>query len=365
MLGIEIDQKRIFGLDFLRAFAIFCVVRGHGIHLLSGTRLSFLTSIPFPHGVDIFFVLSGFLIGSSFLKYAERQSGQVDWKKTLTFYARSALRILPNYYAILLVYCLLVNQQIVPGNIHEFSLWYFITFTQNLFTPFYNFYWESWSLPTQWWFYILFPLLLALASSSRVSARKATPWICLFFIVFSIVFRMQIADKAVDFFWWDAWVRKTVASRCDNIYIGVLAAWVKLYAPDIWKRYSIPCLIAGLLLMVLSYILPRPIGSFYTNIVLMSVAPVAIALWFPFLSGITTHKTFLGDIVSHLSVLSYAMFLTNLMVVQIIDHNFAEFFSRMGAEGYLLYWVLVIIAAYLLYILVEKPFILLRKRLSV
>ena len=116
---------------------------------------------------------------------------------------------------------------------------------------------------------------------------------------------------------------------------------------------------------MLSYILPRPIGSFYTNIVLMSVAPVAIALWFPFLSGITTHKTFLGDIVSHLSVLSYAMFLTNLMVVQIIDHNFAEFFSRMGAEGYLLYWVLVIIAAYLLYILVEKPFILLRKRLSV
>ena len=66
MLGIEVDNKRIFGLDFLRAFAIFCVVHAHGEHLLDDSCLSFLSEVPLPHGVDIFFVISGFLIGSSF-----------------------------------------------------------------------------------------------------------------------------------------------------------------------------------------------------------------------------------------------------------------------------------------------------------
>lgn len=39
MLGIETEQNRIFGLDFLRAIAIFLVVHGHGAFLLNDTLL--------------------------------------------------------------------------------------------------------------------------------------------------------------------------------------------------------------------------------------------------------------------------------------------------------------------------------------
>lgn len=42
MLGIPYDSKRNFGLDLLRAVAIFFVVHGHGVHLLASSRLSFL-----------------------------------------------------------------------------------------------------------------------------------------------------------------------------------------------------------------------------------------------------------------------------------------------------------------------------------
>ena len=128
--GIDLDRKRVFGLDLLRAFAIFCVVHGHGKHYLEDTVLDFISKIPLPHGVDIFFVMSGFLIGKSFLSFSEKHDGLVNWRKTLTFYARTALRILPNYLFILLVYYLLVRFQVIYGDTQAFPLWRFATFTQ-------------------------------------------------------------------------------------------------------------------------------------------------------------------------------------------------------------------------------------------
>ena len=73
MLGIKIDyDKRIYGFDLLRAFAIFCVIHGHGRHLMTGTIFENFPWFNLPHGVGIFFVLSGFLIGYSFIVNANK-----------------------------------------------------------------------------------------------------------------------------------------------------------------------------------------------------------------------------------------------------------------------------------------------------
>lgn len=360
MLGIEIDRKRIFGLDLLRAFAILCVVHGHGAGLLANTRLSLLAGIPHPRGVDIFFILSGYLIGCSFLSYAQKKQ-KVDFRKTLHFYARTSFRILPNYYFILLAYVLLISIGLVTGDMHRFPLWMFCTFTQNLFTPFYDFYWESWSLSVQWWFYLLFPFLLTI-TSIRINPRKITPFICLFFIVFSIAYRAAVAVHATDSFWWDVWLRKTVVSRCDNIYFGVLAAWIKVYAPEFWNRHHVGSLIAGIILMTVCLSVPKSIGSVYTDVFSLSLPPIAIALCLPSLSLIKSSASGVGKVVSVLSVLSYAMFLVNLLIVQLIRCHFSDTFQHIGAWGYGLFWILVILSSYLLYIIVEKPFIKLRDR---
>ncbi|MGV9011700.1 MAG: acyltransferase family protein [Flavobacteriales bacterium] len=70
VLKIEINPKRIYGLDILRAFAIIFVVAGHGQYLLP-KNTHFLHRILVFDGVSIFFVLSGFLIGGILIKLIE------------------------------------------------------------------------------------------------------------------------------------------------------------------------------------------------------------------------------------------------------------------------------------------------------
>lgn len=360
-LSIEVDRKRVFGLDLLRAFAIFCVAHGHGKHYLEDTALDFITRIPLPHGVDIFFVMSGFLIGKSFISYMEQHDKLVGWPKTLSFYVRTALRIVPNYLFILLVYYFLVHFQVIYGNLHAFPIWRFATFTQNLVTPFWDFYWESWSLPVQWWFYILFPLLLTLCCRF-IKPKIFVPIICLLFVLISMVFRANVSKEVVNSFFWDVWIRRTVASRCDNVYLGVLVAWVRCYYPEKWERHAVKSLIAGIVLFIVSITVRGNIGSAYSNIFYLTLSALSVTLWFPFFSKITSFKSHVGSAITRISILSYAMFLTNLMIVQIIDKNCPALVEH-GVLAYIVYWMLVFVASYLLYILVEKPFVGLRERI--
>lgn len=130
--SIEIDRKRVFGLDFLRAFAIFCVVQGHAEQILFDTPFDRFTDMPVPHGVDVFFVITGFLIGKSFIKHLEEHNNRISRSKTLNFYVRTALRILPNYLFILMVNYLLVRLHVIEGDLQAFPLWRFATFTHKL-----------------------------------------------------------------------------------------------------------------------------------------------------------------------------------------------------------------------------------------
>src|ERR1700756_1739896 len=120
------SSQRIAGLDLLRALAIVLVLVAHypkaGIGPLTRV-LNFGWS-----GVDLFFVLSGYLIGRQV--FAAQASG-----KNITlagFYARRWLRTLPNYYAVLAVYCVLAAW---VGSPSPAPLWKFLSFTQNVGIP--------------------------------------------------------------------------------------------------------------------------------------------------------------------------------------------------------------------------------------
>src|ERR1700692_4845763 len=103
---MEINFKhRVPELDGLRGFAILIVIVGHYISVSAprhiGQVLSTTAALSWT-GVDLFFVLSGFLIGGILLDVRDSSN------YFRVFYARRFFRIFPVYYAWLILYVLLL-----------------------------------------------------------------------------------------------------------------------------------------------------------------------------------------------------------------------------------------------------------------
>src|SRR5271163_1091894 len=115
-------NARLHGLDTLRALAIFLVVIFHLQGLLPESLLP-VASVGWI-GVDLFFVLSGFLIGGQLLKpYLDGGRPRLS-----EFYRRRAYRILPAFFAVLLLYFAVPAWREAEG---ISAWWQFCSFTWN------------------------------------------------------------------------------------------------------------------------------------------------------------------------------------------------------------------------------------------
>jgi peptidoglycan/LPS O-acetylase OafA/YrhL len=147
--------RRFQSLDGWRAVAILAVLWEH---TLSSAFASPIAKEGW-HGVDLFFVISGFLIVTLLLRSQESARGFSLPK----FWGRRTLRILPLYYSVLLVYIVLVRYtDHTPAATQFFeNLPYFATFTTNWFAEFSDrtIFYFSWSLATEEQFYLVWPLV--------------------------------------------------------------------------------------------------------------------------------------------------------------------------------------------------------------
>jgi peptidoglycan/LPS O-acetylase OafA/YrhL len=156
-------------IDGLRAVAVVPVVLFHaGYEAFSGGYV----------GVDVFFVISGYLITSLILQ--EQEAGDFTFLK---FYERRARRILPALFVILGVTSILAVLLFLPDDLREFgqSLVSVTTFLSNIYFLRESGYFETaaelkpllhtWSLAIEEQYYLVFPplLLLALKLSRRVA----------------------------------------------------------------------------------------------------------------------------------------------------------------------------------------------------
>jgi peptidoglycan/LPS O-acetylase OafA/YrhL len=109
-------------------------------------------------GVELFFVMSGFLLGGIIFRQFIRDD--YSFKTTLVFVYRRLMRILPNYYLIILVNMgiwLWLGYSVADS-------WKYFFFLQNFASPLLPFFPESWSLPIKEYGYVIAVLLLYAAS---------------------------------------------------------------------------------------------------------------------------------------------------------------------------------------------------------
>jgi peptidoglycan/LPS O-acetylase OafA/YrhL len=153
-----VSTPRLRGLDLLRAAAIALVLMTHYCGFVSGQPTFGVVGKVGWAGVDLFFVLSGYLIGNQLLAPAARG----EPLSLRAFFVRRLLRTLPNYYVVLAVYWLFPGPPL--GGSAMAAPWRFLTFTQNFGLAYGQTFTHSWSLCIEEQFYLLLPLVvLALA----------------------------------------------------------------------------------------------------------------------------------------------------------------------------------------------------------
>src|SRR5207248_1318386 len=151
-LGVDprfTDRERQPGLDLLRALAVLVVTIYHA------ALFGFKTPGRFDRfgwiGVDLFFVLSGYLIGGQLLSSRTPHLGR--------FFARRALRILPAYFAVLAIYFLLPAWREYPT---ISPVWKFLLSVQNIGLRGGTSFSHAWSLAVEDQFYLLLPVIVLL-----------------------------------------------------------------------------------------------------------------------------------------------------------------------------------------------------------
>lgn len=152
------QHERVLGLDLLRLLAVVMVLTSHMPYATDEVSALLRCYQWFgkycgSYGVDLFFVLSGYLVsGLLFKEYQTNRSLSV-----VRFYARRAWKIYPSFYVLLAVTAVMqvyVVKWLPPTS----ALLSEALFLQCYVKPFWN---HTWSLAVEEHFYLVMPLLLA------------------------------------------------------------------------------------------------------------------------------------------------------------------------------------------------------------
>jgi peptidoglycan/LPS O-acetylase OafA/YrhL len=213
-------------MDGVRGLAIlmvmvFHIVEGNHIFTVSGaaTRALLGTVLYGWAGVDLFFVLSGFLITGILL------SARGDDRYFSRFYIRRTLRIFPLYYAVLVFLFIVVphipriyTAGLQAAHQHQWWYWTYLTNVPLSLGDFEAIPWPTthlWSLAVEEQFYLVWPTVVFLAPTPRRLAQM-----CVGGAVLTLAFRVW----AVFFSGNAAGAYFSTFARADALLIGALVA---------------------------------------------------------------------------------------------------------------------------------------------
>ena len=377
-------NKRNFGLDLIRAIAILMVVFNHSRFMLLS-----LVDIPIIGyligkiiassvllgvlGVELFFVLSGFLIGGILLQEIVKNQ-RIDWKLVKHFWIRRWFRTLPTYFLILLFHSILFY---FLYNI-QFD-WRFIFFIQNFATAHPDFFSEAWSLSIEEWSYLLIPifLLTAFAITKATTTIAIIQRFIIVYILFSVILRCLNAFFGIfgDF---HTEIPTIVLLRLDAIAFGILTYLLsKRYPYFIMNNKALLFSIGLLVIISLTffnykyyYAIPvlgyNPTYQFFFHGFFYTIIPIGFSLIVLYASFFSVcNLTRFRNAITHISLISYPIYLIHLSLIGktfFFKYKFEN--DILTASFFIFYLVSVFILSTLIHKYYELPFLKLRDKYS-
>lgn len=212
------------GLDVIRAAAILLVMLHHFRHLPGCPEWLRWVAVRSFVGVDLFFVLSGWLIGGQLFREL-RATGGID---VVRFWAKRWLRTLPSYYVVLATL-------VVAGSIAASDVAAMATFTQNYVNP--QGWLVSWSLCIEEQFYLVLPVLvLAVRRARPPFAAAALVTACLVSPALRWTAHHSMAEGSYGDFIKGFY--GVTHLRLEGLAIGVSIAGFRVFRPNVWARLA-------------------------------------------------------------------------------------------------------------------------------
>ncbi|MBA4217062.1 MAG: acyltransferase [Proteobacteria bacterium] len=358
-------MPRLPGLDLLRSIAIVWVMLFHSF-VAGGLGPDFQWLSRFGWmGVDIFFVLSGFLIGTQVLRPLQRGEGLAFQ----AFYARRAWRVLPAFVVVLALYqCFPVLRE-DPG---LEPWWVFATFTLNLLIDYGHntAFSHAWSLCVEEHFYLLFPFI-AWWLARRPAARRMLT-VCAAIALLGLALRTGVwlhndalnppRPWFIEDIYYPSWM------RLDGLLMGVMLAVLRVYRPDSFQRLqarSNQLLLSALALWALALLL----FSNRTGLLANAIGWPVLSLGFGLLvlaatdpAGLLGRWTLPGT--AWLAKISYSLYLSHKIAMHLVHQMVAPVLSErvQGVALFSVYALAVLAVGATLHYLVELPFLRWRDR---
>lgn len=362
------DKGRNIQLDVLRGVAILLVITTHAVvwrfNAGVATPLAYVLQIGGWTGVDLFFVLSGFLIGGLLFKEI-RRTGTLNVRRFLT---RRAFKIWPAYF-IFLAFVVIKSVRHAPSvwaGLHP--LWPNFVHLQNYFGPDRQMPWShTWSLAVEEHFYLALPLLLLVLV--RFGRMRWIPAITLAVAIGCLGMRLMNWNKPY------SWYTQLMPThlRMDSLLFGVLLAYAYHLKPSVLAfvpRFRILLFVAGLALIAPMFCLPMESPFVFTFGYTMNYLGYGCILIAcvdadtgPLARVLTSRP---ARAIALIGFFSYSIYLWHLVAREQVLYRLHAW-GRHGAAAYLLMTgadiALAILFGVISALLIEQPFLWLRNRL--
>jgi peptidoglycan/LPS O-acetylase OafA/YrhL len=337
-------QQRMPSLDGWRGMSVLLVVLGHQISLSRkhfGYNPKILNLLEFHHyGVQVFFVISGFIITRLLI----REAGEQGTISLRDFYVRRVFRILPAYYFFLIT-IFIITRMDIPCDTKDQHLVKAFLFLSNF--KFWGVTWpvgHTWSLAVEEQFYLLWPITF------MRSNLKVVPFI---FVCAAPLFRI------IGHLYPDTIFHLSFIVNADAIFWGALfAIYIDKPAFAQFMKYGkwilgFTCaliLIERFSIKGVSFITVPFLKTFFS-------LSIIILIYYSLNSASVLYRFFNNRVLVFIGVISYSIYLW-----QQIFYYEAPVLNKSFITIFPLNWVFIAGVSYGSYLFIEQPFLKLRKR---